>query len=239
MTDTFNTIKTINNADKETWNNHKFLTLDIDWACDEVLTYSIDFIEKYNVPATWFITHDTPILDRLRENPNFELGIHPNFNPLLDGDNRLGKNSNEVIANIKNIVPEAKSVRSHSMTQSSNLLDLFKDHGLTHDSNHFIPTQSNIELKPWTHWNGLTKVPYFWEDDVACIYNDLSIEKHFDKTGLKVFDFHPIHIFLNTETLQRYEDTRPLHQNAKSLLDCRNTEKYGTCDALKQLLETA
>lgn len=53
-----------------------FLTFDIDWASDEVLEYCIDIIEKANVKATWFVTHETPLLERLRANPNFELGIH-------------------------------------------------------------------------------------------------------------------------------------------------------------------
>ena len=69
-----------------------FLTFDIDWASDFVLEYCIDLIESAQVKATFFVTHETPLLERLRENPNFELGIHPNFNPLLEGDFRYGKN---------------------------------------------------------------------------------------------------------------------------------------------------
>ena len=236
MSTLFKTIKTININNKASWNDPVFITLDIDWACDDVLNDTIDLIEKHDIAVTWFVTHDTLLLERLRDNKKFELGIHPNFNPLLEGDDRLGKNANEVIQNIQSIVPEATSVRSHSMTQNSNILDLFVKHGLTHDSNHFIPHQSDISLKPWAHWNELTKVPYFWEDDVACIYRDITIEKPLRNTGLKVFDFHPIHVFLNTEDLKRYEDSRPLHCDAEALLTCRNIDKYGTRDVLKQLM---
>lgn len=73
-----------------------FLTFDIDWASDEVLEYCIDIVEKANIKATWFVTHETPLLGRLRANPNFELGIHPNFNPLLEGNFAYGKNYKEV-----------------------------------------------------------------------------------------------------------------------------------------------
>lgn len=88
--------------------------------------------------ATWFVTHDTPLLERLRANRNYELGIHPNFNWLLVGDQRNGANAIEVIERLMRIVPEARCVRSHSMTQSTGLLQAFSDAGLTHDANHFV-----------------------------------------------------------------------------------------------------
>ncbi len=62
-----------------------FLTFDIDWACDGVLADTIDMVEQADICATWFVTHDTPLLNRLRKNPKFELGIHPNFNNILMG----------------------------------------------------------------------------------------------------------------------------------------------------------
>ena len=50
-----------------------FLTFDIDWADDDVIGDTIDLVEKAEVKATWFVTHQTPLLDRLRDNPKFEL----------------------------------------------------------------------------------------------------------------------------------------------------------------------
>ena len=60
-----------------------YITLDIDWAPDFVLESVIEMVTKANVYATWFITHNTPLLETLAQNPKFELGIHPNFNFLL------------------------------------------------------------------------------------------------------------------------------------------------------------
>ena len=135
------------------------------------------------------------------------------------------------------VVPEAKSIRSHSMTQSSNLLDLFQRKGITHDCNHFIPEQYVACLKPWYLWNSMIKVPYFWEDDVMCIHSKSTPVKELAlRPGLKCFDFHPIHVFLNTESLDRYERTRPLHQNPKELIKHRY-QCYGTRDRLVELLE--
>ncbi|MBK7450428.1 MAG: hypothetical protein IPJ47_13810, partial [Anaerolineales bacterium] len=102
------------------------MTFDIDWAHDDVLNDTIDLVEEANIAATWFVTHETPLLSRLRANSKFELGLHPNFNFLLEGDIRNGKNCHEVIDRMYAIVPEAVSARSHSMTQNSGILELFK-----------------------------------------------------------------------------------------------------------------
>ncbi|RXK07201.1 polysaccharide deacetylase WbmS family protein [Halarcobacter bivalviorum] len=215
----FENIKNIDVDNLESWQNKIFITFDIDWCSDEVLSYTLDIVEKYNIKATFFVTHKTSLLERMRVNPNIELGIHPNFNPLLNGDFRYGKNINEVIKYYKNIVPEAVSVRSHSMTQNSPILDSFEKFGLLYDCNTFIPFSSGIELQPYEHWTEeLIKVPYFWEDDIHCIYNwEWDVKKIMNYSGIKVFDFHPIHIFLNTEHLDRYEKSREWHNCVENL----------------------
>lgn len=219
----------------QTWKDKIYLTIDIDWAHDDILQDTIQIIEKAGVSATWFVTHDTQLLGSLRANSRFELGIHPNFNFLLQGDDRLGRTAEEVMDKILEVVLEAKSVRSHSMTQSSRLLDLFKEKGLTHDCNHFIPEQTKIPIIPWKHWNGLTRVCHYWEDDAACMYEqNTQVEELVRRDGLKVFDFHPIHIFLNTESMDRYERTRHLHQKPTELIKHRY-EGEGTQTKLQKL----
>ena len=236
MKDRFGKVRDVRVEDPSTWLSEIYLTLDIDWACDEIILDSIRLIEKAGVAATWFVTHETPVLERLRENPRFELGIHPNFNFLLDGDPRNGANAEEVIDRLLAIVPDAKSVRSHSMMQSTNILQIFVERGLTHDSNHFIPEQSALSLEPWVLWNGLVKVPYFWEDDAVCLFpQNTPVLELVRRAGLKVFDFHPIHVFLNTEHMGRYERTRPLHRNPLELSEHR-CEGVGTRTRLETLL---
>jgi hypothetical protein len=209
------------------------LTLDIDWAIDEVLADCIDLVEGACVPATWFVTHDTPLLERLRNNKNFELGIHPNFNPLLEGK---GSCAEYVIDSILEIVPEAVSIRSHSLTQSSRLLDLFRSKGLRYDCNYFIPEQAGIVLKPWRLHNGMIRVPHFWEDDIACIHqNGAPVNELIWRHGLKVFDFHPIHIFLNSADLSQYERTKNSNVKPSELLNYR-FQGIGTRSHLLALL---
>lgn len=231
------TISSIDINESKSWQGKVFLTFDIDWAHDIVLLDTIDLLESAGVSATLFVTHETKLLERLRANNKFELGVHPNFNFLLDAKGVSGGNAKQVVEQILALVPEAKSVRSHSMTQNSRLLDIFKESGLTHDVNHFIPAHTNIELCPWYLWNGLCRIPYFWEDDIACMYSlKDNMEELALSQSLKVFDFHPIHIFLNTEHLDRYERTRHLHSNPNELIKHRY-EGEGTRTRLIELLK--
>jgi hypothetical protein len=231
------TIKNIDPTKDSCWNEVAFLTFDIDWASDEVLNYTVDILEKYDVAATFFATHDTPVLQRIRENPKFELGIHPNFNFLLNGSHEKGQNFNEVLKGILEIVPEAKSVRSHSLTQNSFLLEAFKNVGLTHDANHFISVIAEMELRPWPLWNGLIRCPFFWEDDVHFTEKDsYSVDQLLNRKGLKIFNFHPIHVYLNTEEAQRYESTRAYHRNFSQLSNFRY-KGYGTENIMLELIE--
>ena len=222
------------NQCKKRDNSSIILTIDIDWACDDVLLDSINLIEEIGVPATWFVTHKTKHLARLRENDNFELGIHPNFVNLLDSKD--SDSAEKILDKLIEIVPEATSIRSHSMVQSSRFMDLFKLKGMRYDCNHFIPEQSNITLKSWEIWNKIIKVPHFWEDDVHCLCDDnASVENLISRDGLKVFAFHPINIFLNTESMDRYENARKyFHVHHKSIN--YRFKGDGTRTRLKKLL---
>jgi hypothetical protein len=222
------------------WEGKLFLTFDIDWAHDEVILDVLGRVEAAGVSATWFVTHDTPVLARIRENPLFELGIHPNFLPLLNGNGANGANAEEIVDRLLAVVPEAKAVRSHSLVQSGRLLELFRRKGLTHECNVFIPGHSGIILRPWIDWFGMIRVPYFWEDDFHCEADvSIPIMELLDRPGLHGFDFHPIHAFLNTDSMARYEGARDCFHAPERLIQHRNSEGEGVADLLAQLLGTA
>ena len=232
-------ICSIDPLDDSTWDAKVFLTFDVDWAHDDVMADVVELLLPYSVRSTWFVTHQSDFLGELQGNKRIELGVHPNFNPLLHGDMRMGRNAHEVLDRLLDLVPGARSVRSHSITQSGYLMGLFESKGLTHECNSFIPWQTGVALKPWVLPGGGVRVPYFWEDDVACLYHDADVGRMGAlavKSGLRVFDFHPIHVFLNTENLERYENTRKLHHNPRELIKYRY-DGYGTRNRLLELLE--
>ena len=206
-----------------------FLTFDIDWAHIYVIKETFEILNAENVKATFFITHECDVLNELRSNENFELGIHPNFNPALSAESG-SESFTQVIDQMMQIVPEAKSVRSHSLVQSSRMLDYFVSCELKIDANLYIPINSGIICRPFAIWNNILRVPHFWEDDLQLLENNIEncdISSFFSYEGIKVFDFHPIHVYLNTESMDRYECARPHFQNITELSKLRNNGANG------------
>lgn len=79
----FKFISDIDAENQMSWENSIFLTFDTDWAHETYVNYTLDLLEQYNQPSTWFITNDfvenPKLLRRLIENPLVEIGLHPNF----------------------------------------------------------------------------------------------------------------------------------------------------------------
>ena len=209
-----------------------FFTSDIDWAPDEVIDDMLELFNKYNQVCTLFATHKSNSISNV--NAVHEVAIHPNFNPMFS-DRQDKVNADQIIDTLMDLYPAAKGVRSHSTTTNSGLLDIFFRKGLTYDSNLFLPYQT---VKPFKLWNGFTRIPYNWEDDVHFLYNksfatpDIDMEQDF-----VIFDFHPVHIYLNTETETRYLNARRYYNEPAELLKNRNTTGPGARTLLISLLE--
>ena len=107
----FSTISSIDLDKPRSWQDPSFITLDMDWCHDEVLYDTIHLLESSSVSATWFVTHKTKALERLRQNKNFEIGIHPNFNPLLAGDLANHRDAETILDQIFEIVPGSQVVK--------------------------------------------------------------------------------------------------------------------------------
>ena len=213
-----------------------FLTVDVDWAHDEILEDAIDLVSVTGASCTWMLTHKTDLADDLSRNPRFEIGLHPNFNDLLEGTVDRDGGAAGILDRLLNVYPEARTVRSHSVTQSARLSSLFFERGIRFESNDYIPAAQISFLQPWSLENGITKVPFFYSDQLVCASTAPELRELVSRRGLKVFNFHPIHIFLNTESLDRYERTRSLHTNPKELFKYRYNG-YGTRNRFIELLE--
>ncbi len=233
----FGTLREIDLVSPQTYLGRAFLTFDIDWAHDEVLADVVNLVEKADVAATWFVTHQTNLLERIRENPKFEVGIHPNFNFLLNGQGNK-RTASDIVEELMGIVPLAKSVRSHSVAQSGPIQSIFLKNNLLYDSNDPIPYNAGIKLKPWKTASGLIKVPYCWADE----HNwgmKADFERIIEEVSLAVFDFHPIHVFLNTDRPELYSQARDFLKDPEVLVTLRTSSEFGTRQHLKNLLNTA
>lgn len=221
-----------------------FITFDMDWANDDILNETLEILDKENIKVTFFITNYINNIEYLKKNNKFELGIHPNFNQLFDKKSDIS--ADEILSRVKNIVPEATSLRSHCLTQSSFLMDKFIDYNITHETNALIPIYSNMHCYPYKDYSGIIKVPFMWEDDCNCLdiknnYIDgWGIDDKLNRKGLKIFNFHPVHVFLNTENLNRYRSSKIYYNDVNKLKNYQfNSDEYGTKCFLKNLIKRA
>lgn len=183
------------------------LTIDIDWASDWMVRPLIDACRDLGVPATVFATHDSPLTKELADDPLFELGIHPNF---MTGSSH-GDTPEAVLDHCFGFAPKASSVRSHGLVCSSNLLaTMARRHpSISVDSSLFLPWQPAI-TPVLQYFRGssrpLVRAPLFWSDYYACLVPGWDWRGELPpSTGLKVLLVHPIHMALNTESLDRYD----------------------------------
>lgn len=225
----FGLISDIEINEPETWLQKIFVTLDIDWADDSVIQFAAEVIEDNGCLATWFFTHNSPMIDIL-ESKGHEVGIHPNFNPLLSGKD--SSELNVIIDECLSWCPNAKSTRSHSLVYGAPIASYLSSQGVCHSSNLNIPYSSGIELKPWFSSNSMIEVPYSWADEhMWSLISQPSASDWSRGNGLLVADFHPIHIFLNSTSAEAYEQSRFCHRDPCALIDFRQTG-YGTMNHL-------
>lgn len=181
------------------------LSLDLDWAPDAAIDAVAQLLIERSVPATWLVTHASPAVDRLRDHAGlFELGIHPNFLP----GSTHGSTTAEVLDHCMALVPDAVSMRTHALVQSTPILsEVLERTPIRVDLSLFLPRAGAVEPVEY-HWRGrsLVRLPYVWEDDVELENGtlDAGFASILGAPGLKVFDFHPAHVFLNSSSMNAY-----------------------------------
>lgn len=182
------------------------ITLDTDWAPDAAIAECAKILVDANVRATWFVTHESAAITALREHPElFEIGIHPNF---LAGSSQ-GATPDAVLAWCMRMVPDAISMRTHALVQSTPLLEnVLQKTPIRCDASLLLSYASHVEPIEY-QWRGTTllRIPYVWEDDIEMLRDRprWSTTKALAGRGLRVFDFHPIHVALNSSDFVRYE----------------------------------
>jgi polysaccharide deactylase WbmS-like protein len=162
----------------------------------------------------------------LRSKPDlFELGIHPNFMP----GSTHGDSPETVLETCMRFVPDALSVRTHGLFQWGNLFDYVMSlTPITFDVSLFLPMAQHVEVVKYERFGQvLWRVPYVWEDDYIMEASHVgdrsdSVFSGFDKIldrghGVQVFNFHPIHIVLNSNSMEGYGAMKREHPKLAAL----------------------
>jgi hypothetical protein len=176
------------------------LTFDVDWAPEFMLEDLLLLLAERGLKGTVFTTHRSEAVANV-DPEMVEVGLHPNFNDCR------GEFEAPLRA-LREIYPQAIGVRSHSLYESSHILQLFVKHGLLYECNTLMPWHDR--LHPVTKVPGLLSIPFYWEDDTHFI-----LGRHFAfredwlrEPGQKVFNFHPVHLFMNTRSAEHYGSYR-------------------------------
>jgi hypothetical protein len=226
------------------------ITIDIDWSPDFWIDRAAAMLRAHGLKSTWFVTHASPAVERLKADPLVECGVHPNFFQ----PSSHGSDDDTVLAHMRTLVPEATSIRAHALMQSSRHFVKYMQGGLyTTECSLYCPNAAplfphHIELSE--QLPPLIRIPYFWEDDVECLIHRTGWDPHapaFHPQGLKVYNFHPVYIGLNCVDFSEYQSLKATIAGKKSLDQCteedvapyvrQHVAGAGTCFAsLVQLL---
>ena len=182
-------------------------SLDIDVVSDEILEWALNLFKDNGLPVTVFATHETDLLKGVEK--DVEVGIHPDF---------FNKSDHEkVVKDLLRICPGAQGVRSHGLFEYSNLMNIYWKHNLLWDSSQLLYLYPNI--RPYRHPSGLVRLPIFWEDDDYFSCNpDWKVENlGLEKPGVKCFDFHPIHLRLNSFSSEQYDFVKERNFSPESI----------------------
>ena len=220
------------------------LTLDLDWAPDCAIDAAAAILLEAGVRATWFVTHDSPAVRRLRERPDlFELGIHPNFLP----GSTQGDTPEDVLRFCMDVVPEARTVKTHALVESTHLLEaVLENTPVRADMTTLLPgvcldVPARYELRRKVLW----RLPCCWEDNFqfgARKPEWAVADMPWLSGGVAVFTFHPLTVALNSSSFARIETLKaegPLRDTTPERVAALREGGTGTGTAFRELVAFA
>lgn len=203
------------------------ITIDVEWSPDELIDIVIDKLNSYKIKATFFATHPVRI-------KGHEIALHPNYLSF--------ETYEETIAKLLGYFQNAKGVRGHRLMTDELLLSIYQKLGILYQSGYLMLGMKNI--RPFFLEFNVMEIPLFYMDRIhfdepwfskkGFSINSIDLKS----PGLKVFDFHPIHVFLNTEKSSRYETAKKYYHEPKLLESYRNKAKEGIGTYFDSLLES-
>lgn len=175
-------------------------TSDIDWASEPAIAANQALFDTFSVVPTYFITHPSQTLDDAVEDGRARAGLHPNF--------LAGSSHGEGFSNVADYFEQfpasyRRCYRSHRFFDVTDISVMFRERGHLYDSNHF---SFMYKIPPYRHFSGTVRLPVFWEDGTHLRHSGkLTIDdvfaQHLLQPGLTIISMHPMHIAMNSPTL--------------------------------------
>ena len=190
------------------------LSTDVDFVSDAVLEAAYQPLQE--IPMTVFMTGKSDyLLKAFRNNPFWEAEVHPNF---CYGSTQ-GDTIEEIFKTLELFSGEKLGFRCHKYYCSNDIEEKFEQLGYLYASN--ICTDLE-EIKPFMDRCGILQIPIFMEDGGYLKYHGVprmnDILPKMQPEGIYVFNFHPIHLALNSNDFS----------TIRALKDSMTSSEYGT-----------
>lgn len=202
------------------------LSVDVEWAHDDVLADLVELIDARRLKATFFCTHPGIRLG------SHERALHPNF--LSNGDmmRSIGAAARErgdddayrhVVQTTLRFCPEAIGVRGHRQFFDSGLLPIYRAAGLQYDSSLLLLLAEH--LAPTRKPHDIVELPIYYIDhsDLSMGLSGMTVDGlRLQRPGLKIFDFHPNTVYINAESIKHYDASKAWYRDPGRLLGMRH-----------------
>lgn len=220
--------------------NMLIVTIDLDWACEPAIDYTLRVMEELQVPVTVFATHRSAAVESRAE--NLEVGLHPYFG---GNDSSHGSTIQQVVEHVMGIPHNLKAFRCHRFAGSNETDTAMLDAGMTISSN--VCTDLEM-IPPFRNRSGLLEVPIFMEDGGYLhrghsLRGTSQLNRALQADGIKVLLLHPMHFALNTPHFdfmvnikKRLSRTEWTGLSSRTLQDLRWHER-GIADLLIDILK--
>lgn len=214
------------------------LSFDVDWAPEYMLEDLLILLNDTISACTIFATHYSPLL--IKYTKQYEIGLHPNFNFLLEG--KQNSNYRTIIDDLIAMYPHTVGYRSHSLTNNTNIQQYFKEKSFIYESNQLSHSHNQHyydELEDMSHIfinfsDGLF-IKHFSNDLNAFSAN---LYQRIETTSNTTFMFHPVHIFLNSTGYDNYNKIKTNLNDYKTVKQhINNYEHNGVRKLFIQLLQ--
>jgi hypothetical protein len=184
-------------------------TMDTDWTSQAGLDYVIEKLVDPRLALTVFCTGRYPVLE---SRPLTEIALHYN----------VEKGGFEAAYRaIAAEFPQARGARGHSLAVSERLRALYREYGTRYDSSYIMYERQGIV--PFLVGRNVWEFPLYFMDMFFLEFHEGDFTRaptgaQLAGPGLKVLDFHPVHLILNTPSLAYYQECKRHYFDLAGLL---------------------
>lgn len=190
------------------------ITFDTDWIVESAIK-ELNLIDSVPGNMTFFCTDYYPYLDGQKK---VEIGLHPRLEWGSDWIKETKDLEKKFNAPIYGIRPH-----SLSYTQMYGIELAKMGYKYISQATYLYHQGLKLDRHPW----GIYELPIYYMDSMDFTFQlnwetnnvpfrfDIIEKAIYDEKGLYIFDFHPIHLLLNSPSIQFYHDNRNNYSNAK------------------------